>query len=521
MGEDWTAYYSLNLPSHRYKQWCELDFVLVGPPGLLVLEVKGGGVSCHDGIWRFSDRFGHVHTRREGPFDQARSGAFALRERIEASLGKGWARCARFGWGVCFPDSSWEVLSAECPEEIVFDCRNSWTRSGLREFLAGLARFWTERCGSSRRDLAVEQLDQLNRYLRPEFDLVPSIARTAEIIQDRMLKLTDEQYAIVDSISGTERIICQGGAGTGKTFLALETARRELAEGRSPLIACASKHLVAFLSGQLTGKAGKVGVLTVQDLGSAPRTGGPWDVLIVDEGQDLLDPSSLDILDKCLSGGLDGGRWRWFMDLNNQSGLAGTSDPESEQYLRSLGAVEAVLRRNCRNTKQVVVNVQTSTGADVGIPSVEASGPPVVFRDVGDRADQAGKLAGQIERWLSEAVRPGDVAVLSPVSLEESCASLRAFAGAGGLAPLTIETASDPACGGAVFSTVAGFKGLERRFVAVVDLELACDPEEARRLLYVAMTRANTGLWIAVAPGFRPVLNSLQKESARKMLHAR
>jgi hypothetical protein len=60
MEDGWTALHSLNVSEHQYKQWCELDFVIVGPEGIIVLEVKGGGVECKDGIWHFTNRIGEV-----------------------------------------------------------------------------------------------------------------------------------------------------------------------------------------------------------------------------------------------------------------------------------------------------------------------------------------------------------------------------------------------------------------------------------------------------------------------------
>jgi len=51
---DWhlTALHSLNLPSHAYKRFGEIDFVLVGRPGLFVLEVKGGASPATRGSGR-------------------------------------------------------------------------------------------------------------------------------------------------------------------------------------------------------------------------------------------------------------------------------------------------------------------------------------------------------------------------------------------------------------------------------------------------------------------------------------
>ena len=44
LGPDWCAFHSLNCSEHEYKRWSELDFVLAGPDGVFVLEVKGGRI---------------------------------------------------------------------------------------------------------------------------------------------------------------------------------------------------------------------------------------------------------------------------------------------------------------------------------------------------------------------------------------------------------------------------------------------------------------------------------------------
>src|SRR4051794_16284277 len=69
----WTAFHSLNVSDHEYKRWGELDFVLLSPYGLFAIEVKGGGVSCHEGLWTYTDRNGLEHRSSEGPFRQAGS----------------------------------------------------------------------------------------------------------------------------------------------------------------------------------------------------------------------------------------------------------------------------------------------------------------------------------------------------------------------------------------------------------------------------------------------------------------
>jgi hypothetical protein len=77
--EEWTVLHSLGLATHARKPWAEIDFVLVGPPGVLCLEVKGGRIRRQEGRWIFTNRHGkESEPKVEGPFDQAGGAASAL-----------------------------------------------------------------------------------------------------------------------------------------------------------------------------------------------------------------------------------------------------------------------------------------------------------------------------------------------------------------------------------------------------------------------------------------------------------
>ena len=52
------------------------------------------------------------------------------------------------------------------------------------------------------------------------------------------------------------------------------------------------------------------------------------DVIFVDEGQDLLQISTIAELDRILVHGFEKGSWRWFMDNQNQAGYQ-TIDPDA------------------------------------------------------------------------------------------------------------------------------------------------------------------------------------------------
>jgi len=238
------CFHSLNLSAHEHKMCGELDFVVLSPLGLLVLEVKGGGVECREGVWVFTDRYRIEHKRQESPFAQARSGVFSLRDRITAELGRSSVARIPFGFGVVFPDCDFDVHSVEWSQEEVIDKRK--LRSGpIQKHLLSLIAHWQEKNGL-KRDCSLEALRPIAHLLRPDFDKVPDLHTRLDALDERMQSLTDEQYERLDVFEGTPRIVCMGGAGTGKTFIAAEMARRHAASGARVLVTCASPVLAAL-----------------------------------------------------------------------------------------------------------------------------------------------------------------------------------------------------------------------------------------------------------------------------------
>ena len=87
LSEEWTALHSLGIAVHPRKPWAEADFVLVGPPGVFVLEVKGQHVRRENGKWIFTSGGGRdSEPKAEGPFDQAGGASAALFKYLSVEM---------------------------------------------------------------------------------------------------------------------------------------------------------------------------------------------------------------------------------------------------------------------------------------------------------------------------------------------------------------------------------------------------------------------------------------------------
>lgn len=472
--------YSVHLPVHEYKRMAEVDFVIIWHDFVLAVEVKGGRLGRHDGVWTFTNRYGEVNEKREGPFDQARTAMFALQKRLEDRLP---ALDVAFGYLVITPDQDlgsdveWE------PEQHAGSRKMSI--AGMERALDESRRYWRAKQRRAPRGNAYRELLSV---LRPDFDRVQNLGgRTAEL-ESAYVQLADRQYDVLIGAERNARIVCLGGAGSGKTLLAVETATRAAALGQDVLLTCRSPHLAVYLREILKGSG--VPCLPLRDTGGRPAA----DVLVVDEAQDLMDVDSYFRLDDLVKGGWRDGSWRLFCDASNQTNVDGNFDKTTfDEILRDAFVID--LPFNCRNTTQVVRQTQLVTGADLGIARA-GDGPPVYYERSKDDAETAVLLEAYLRRLRDDEV---DLSTVCVITMRANCADSAATAThAFRSGRLVADASAHPPVGRARLVTAAEIKGLEAAHVCVVDVD-EVRAADARSRLYVAMTRPRVSLWMALS----------------------
>jgi hypothetical protein len=483
------ALHSLLLPEHDYKLTAEVDFLLVLEDAIIVVEVKGAGVSCREGLWTYSDRAGHLRTSREGPFQQANSAMYALRRSLEQRLPPRDLRDVPFGYLVITPDVDLPV-SVEWADDTYIG-RGPFHRStGLQDSVRRAAQYWSARHHGAR-PVGRELRQQIVGVLRPEFDRSPGLHVRASLLDRSFDRLTAEQFDRLDLITDNPRVLCFGGAGTGKTFLAADIARRRRRTGAKVLVTCRSPVLAAFLRGRL--HATGVRVAAFDDL---DRHRAAVDYLVVDEAQDLMSFDRLDVLDRALTGGLEHGDWVMFLDPNGQAHVYDGYEADALQMLRDSGAVPATLRTNCRNTREIAFQTRALTGADNGVAAA-GSGPEVQFVTCDDRDQETGRLAAHLRDLRDQGVPACEVTLLS-LRGDWATSSARGLREVrrGDVRILSADWAGSWPGDGMTWTSAVEVKGLENRFICVIDVD-GLDSDRLDRL-YVALSRARAGLWVAL-----------------------
>lgn len=485
-----TAYHSLNLTRHAYKRFGEIDFLICCPQGLFVLEVKGGRVGCHNGIWQYTNRYGDVTESSEGPFKQAESALHGLMTNLRANLPDRVVAQFSIGYGVVFPDCEWPVSGAEWDAKTVADARGY---KDIERWLEKLFQYWRGKDGGHRHPTA-PALKELRHYLRPEFEAATPIHVQALGAEERIAALTEDQMAMVDVVAANRQVLCAGGAGTGKTFLALELARRWTAENMNVALVCRSPWLKNYLDARFS--IPKLTVSLVSAVRNACRRQGldSFDAVIVDEGQDLFDMASLDCLDSVLKGGLIDGRWCIFHDVNNQSGLFGEFNQEAMDYLASIEPMQVPLRTNCRNTRVILEKVQASLGADMGTKGA-GFGPRIRELWSASRDESADLLEIELDELIDHGgISPGGVTILSPYPFGDSCIALLPEKIRREIVTLDEYSLRNFPIAKASFAEIVNFKGLENEAIIVTDLPPPTKGSQNLTMHYVAMSRARSVL---------------------------
>jgi hypothetical protein len=468
--EEAVAFHSMKLRSHPYMREAEADFVILWDNVVIVVEVKGGGIRQHEGKWYTVDRYSDWHSLGRSPMEQARSAKFALRDILKQE---------GFGW---FADDAIVITpDTQSPPRAIGWQPENWlandhmTISDLTKALQSVATAAKKPPAGTK----LASAKALRQKLFGEFTLMPIIDLQRGAVLEEQNRATDEQARVLASLSRNQRVMVLGGAGTGKSLLLVEAAKQEAASGRTALITFHSPALVDYFNPFMKGR--DIAVQPFQEL----RGDTKYDVVLIDEAQDLMTDEAMDQLDAVVAGGRSAGRWRMFLDPNNQAHVDGRFDKEVFDLV-SEEALLFDLNLNVRNTRAIVHVVQEYLGADVGDPGI-VHGEAVHWETVAEPADAA-KASEVANELIANGIGKSQIWIIR----------------VSGDAEPTINA------DGVIVTCPRYVKGFEAEHVIVCDLPETFN-DETIASLYVAVTRARVSLRIVASTEDRRRLQELTR----------
>ena len=230
----------------------ELDFVVANrKKGILCIEAKNGSSINYDGrCWRYSSGLPMEH---DGPYNQIASAKRAIMSKIKCHANPAvqelYDKC-KFLHAVFFFKMSepafkrlvYRGLPEEADPHITLLAEDLADPTKKIEEIFSLKTprdRYTEPRQMSERDFQL----LLESVLCPMFNLIPSPSAKNVAMVEQMNQLLYEQYRLLDFLEDQNTAVINGAAGTGKTMLAVEKARRHSMNGDRVLFLCYNRLL--------------------------------------------------------------------------------------------------------------------------------------------------------------------------------------------------------------------------------------------------------------------------------------
>ena len=375
----------------------EGDFIIVHPEkGILILEAKGGNIS-YDSMnksW-YQNQF----IMKKSPFEQARE----IRHSFIKFLGK----CSNLstvcvGQCVAFPDvdAVQNGLPSEAPRNILL------LRPQLKEInrhISSIFDYYS--ANGTHLRLGEQGVNEIIDLISPKTYFKKYIGNDLGEIQQEILRLTEQQFEILNSLCFQSQCTILGCAGSGKTQLAIEKARQLSQQKYTTLITCKSLNLSLYIADSLS-KEIQSNYCVVSHYGKVIErdTNRKFDAVILDEGQDF-ERHELDILKKLLT---EEEIFYIFQDSNQNISKS------SSKYILQLNPT--VLDKNCRNTKEIFKYAEPFVACSHNIRSSLIDGRDVIQKICENPSDLLTLLEKDVTFLIDkEKVNPKQIIILTDI----------------------------------------------------------------------------------------------------------
>jgi len=521
----------------------ELDFLILAPGhGIFAIEVKHGHVWRAGGTWNFENKEGNVTKKSISPFAQVNGTMNSIRKFLLKNLEKDKSEHARFskilfGTGIAFTSME---------EFIDFGTEGySWqlfTKPALNlpigYYINSLSKGWHNIY--SEKDFYDVNLSRptdrdskkIIKILRGDFEINYSEINRINDNEQLIEEYTKEQFSLLDFVNYNERCLITGGAGTGKTIMALELVRRNKLLGKKIGLFCFNNNLGkklneainSLLNNDIYGVfAGNLHSFLYQGSelkipcdenelnnfyteilpfdfllrNDSISESEKFDLLIVDEAQDLITSNYIEVFDSILKSGIKHGNWIFFGDFSNQAIYLNDPVQALDQLNSRTNFTKfPPLKINCRNTQKIATQNTLLTG----IEKAEFTGRSIEGEEIVNkfpsRINQMESIEEIIQTLLSKNIPFSKISLLSPKKLENSVVN-------------NSDKIKEWLSIGLTFSTIHSFKGLENTYVLLFDFD-EISSVESQRLLYVGISRAKQKLYI--------VLNNNLQDDYQKLI---
>ncbi|WP_297240377.1 nuclease-related domain-containing DEAD/DEAH box helicase [uncultured Flavonifractor sp.] len=482
----------------------ECDFLIFSPEyGFLCVEVKGGdGIDKNGRTWILLDQKNGDRLLHMSPYDQASKSMYYFRDAYKKEYDMDfpgiYGSAAAFPF-YCIP----EHLTVDAPPALTIDPKDM---DHLETRIKEIFQYFLSDRKKKNSFLSPEAKKKFIHLVNKRVMLSPS---ADALIADREIQIAEMdrvQEAVIDLLAHYPRAFLVGGAGTGKTWIAIKKVQRCIQSGQSALYLCYNKALAEYVRTILPEQADcwnidalaysllkdkalsapeSRGVKAYSDLLDALPQLPKYDLVVVDEGQDFTED------------------WAYCANLltKEDGSLYVFYDESQNIFNRSFGdkffidEPPFVLRYNIRNTANIYKYAQQNTGLGLDTLTNPIEGVEPEFHRFTRPHQALAFLDTLIHKLVDREGVPTDrFMLLSNRKKENSILADTTTLGGYPLSDGSAPAGADQL----TYRTIQSFKGLESDIVIFLNHTYKNEPQtdETRATLYTAMTRARFYLYV-------------------------
>lgn len=537
--DDWTVLHSLDLAPWNRGLRTEIDFVVIVPSsGILCIEIK----SHHD--ISFDGRFWSPPEIKRSPFKQASDGRHTFYRRLREIAPQ--FRMVPVVHLCIFPNAAFDLrpnLSVQSWE--LMDMRVFRAFASAAELCEDLKKriHWSVDADGNlvplQKPLTANQIQNIVDFCVPVQKRRPDAREEIRRRESELENLLREQQKPVLQLSKlNDRLLVTGGAGTGKTLIAIELAKRMAETGQRVALLCFNQLVGEWLKRKLgqmnpvlpnlvVGRVIQVmAELTGVCIPSNPdksywedvlpaalegrltdpylKAIAPFDYLVLDEAQDIFArPKLWTCLIQFISGGIKHGRYALFGDFENQVLVERMMLQQTlDALMGDVSPTRWMLSENCRNYKIIgETAVQLSGISDLIYTGYMRHGGSSSNYDIyfyATAEEQANKITEYLRDFKQQGYRPEEITILS-FSAADTCAASVLKQRGYRLCPAWRQDRCTRYC------TAHAYKGLENKVIILTDVSVG-EAHFHRDLFYTGMTRATESIRVLCSINSQPIL---------------
>jgi len=520
--DDYFVFHSFRIiqTSNNVVRENEIDFLVFNrEKGILCIEAKTGRVRYKNGSWIYSSG---LPMKYNSPYTKASCDKHDLIRRIndyKKSRIDFVGKC-KFLHAAWFPDYDHaDFLKSALPPEA--DIKLTLTSEAMHDpqtYIDKILNLSVDSQSNLQTTLTEQEAQILvEQILCPVYDIAPLDATSRKITERKMARLLDEQISVLNFLDEQKSVAINGGAGTGKTFIAVEKAHRLSLTGANVLFLCFNTKLKDWLvktynyAGvdyyNIDGYAYKTcGALDYVRLNAVLESkffdrSFEYDYVIVDEGQDFgrsgdeeIEESGVLLTLKLI---MDESGGAFYIFYDRLQLVQGDVLPK----VISECDCKITLYKNCRNTKSIGKTSVSLLSKEIDSRSknkfklmnfwenaVDGTAPNITISNNVTVEEKERLLREALDKYIDEDFKQSEIVILTCKTLDKSF-----------LVSKVSNEIYQYNCRQFHFTTCRKFKGLEAAVVILVDVDKSIILENLREtkcIFYVGTSRARHNLEI-------------------------